>query len=86
MDFYINGELIYSWTDTPNPPITLTNPVNLVIGQDLPTDKYSLDANDVDHYVNYGGFFTGDIDDVMFFNAALNAEQIKLIFAHQSRP
>jgi hypothetical protein len=66
MDFYINGNLIKSWTDTPNSPVTLTSPVNFVIGQDLPANKYSLDPNDVDHYVNYGGYFTGDIDDAMF--------------------
>ena len=84
MDFYINGDLIKSWTDTPESPVTLTSPVNFVIGQDLPTDKYSLDENDPDHYVNYGGYFTGDIDDVMFYNAALTANQVKAIFIRQS--
>ena len=84
MDFYINGTLVKSWTDTPNPPVTLANPVNFVIGQDLPTSQYSLDVNDPDHYVNYGGYFTGDIDDVMFFNDALTANQVKSIFIRQS--
>jgi len=84
MDFYINGDLVKSWTDTPNPPVTLESPVNFVIGQDLPTNKYSLDENDPDHYVNWGGYFTGDIDDVMFFNAALTAQQVKSIFTRQS--
>ncbi len=67
MNFYINGEFIKSWTDTPEPAFTLTSPVNFVIGQDLPTSKYTYDVNDPDHYVKYGGFFTGNIDDVMFF-------------------
>ena len=84
MDFYINGDLIKSWIDTPEPAFTLTSPVNFVIGQDLPTNKYSLDVNDPDHYVNYGGYFTGDIDDVMFFNAALTAQQVKSIYIRQS--
>ncbi len=84
MNFYINGEFIKSWTDTPEPAFTLTSPVNFVIGQDLPTSKYTYDVNDPDHYVKYGGFFTGDIDDVMFFNAALTAQQVKSIYIRQS--
>ncbi len=40
MDFYVNGDLVKSWTNTPHNPITLANPINFVIGQDLPTNKY----------------------------------------------
>ena len=75
MNFYIDGDLVKSWTNTPNPPITLASPINFVIGQDLPTDKYL--TVDGDFQVAWGGFFTGQIDDVMFYNVALDGPQIK---------
>jgi hypothetical protein len=85
MNFYVNGDLVKSWTDDPTKitPVTLAEPVNFVIGQDLPTDKYSTDVNDGNHYVNYGGFWTGDMDDVLFYNIALDATQVKSIYDNQ---
>jgi len=82
MDFYINGDLVKSWTDTPNPPITLANPINITIGQDLPTNKYL--TVDGDFQVAWGGFFTGDLDDVMFYNVSLDGTQVKSIYTNQS--
>jgi len=81
MNFYINGDLVKSWTDTPNSPITLASPVNITIGQDLPTDKYL--TVDGDFQVAWGGFFTGDIDDVMFYNVVLTAPQVQSIYTNQ---
>lgn len=81
MNFYINGDLVKSWTDTPNPPITLANPINITIGQDLPTDKYL--TVDGDFQVAWGGFFTGDLDDVMFYNVSLDGTQVKSIYDNQ---
>lgn len=81
MNFYINGDLVKSWTDTPNPPITLAGPINITIGQDLPTDKYL--TVDGDYQVAWGGFFTGDIDDVMFYNIVLTAPQVQSIYTNQ---
>jgi hypothetical protein len=81
MNFYLDGDLVKSWTNTPNPPITLASPINFIIGQDLPTDKY-LNV-DGDYQVAWGGFFTGDIDDVMFYNIALDGPQVKSINTNQ---
>lgn len=81
MDFYINGDLVKSWTNTPNAAITLGTPINFVIGQDLPTNKYL--TVDGDFQVAWGGFFTGDIDDVMFYNIALTGPQVKSINTNQ---
>jgi hypothetical protein len=81
MDFYLNGDLVKSWTNTPNPPITLGNPINFVIGQDLPTNKYL--TVDGDYQVAWGGFWTGDLDDVMFYNVALDATQVRTIYNNQ---
>jgi len=82
MDFYVNGDLVKSWTNTPGTPISIASkPINFVIGQDLPTDKYT--TVDGDFQVAWGGFFTGDMDDVMFYNIALDGPQIKSIFTNQ---
>lgn len=90
MAFYLNGDLvkIYDAT-TPDPvpgtALTLLSPIDFVIGQDLPTDKYvTVDDGTGRFFVNWGGFFTGDMDDVMFFNAALTAQQVKSVFTRQS--
>jgi len=81
MEFFVNGDLVKSWTNTPNNPITLSTPINFVIGQDLPTNKYL--TVDGDFQVAWGGFWTGDLDDVMFYNIALDATQVKSIYNNQ---
>lgn len=83
MNFYLNGDLVKSWTNTPGNALTLTNPLDFVIGQDLPTNKYlTVDATG-NLLVDYGGFFTGDMDDVMFYNVALDGPQVKSIYNNQ---
>jgi hypothetical protein len=83
-DFYINGSLVKSWTNTPGTPITLTTPMNITIGSDLPTSKYlTVDASG-NFLVDYGGFWTGDMDDVMFYNVALTAPQVSSIYTNQN--
>jgi hypothetical protein len=84
--FYIDGDLVKTWdVSTPNPvpgnAITLGNPIDFVIGQDLPTSKYL--TVDGDFQVKWGGFWTGDLDDVMFYNIALDGPQVKSIFTNQ---
>jgi Concanavalin A-like lectin/glucanases superfamily len=82
-DFYINGALVKSWTNTPGTPITVSAPPDITIGSDLPTAAYSPDPNNA-NYVNYGGFWKGDLDDVMFYNIALTAPQVTSIFNDQN--
>ena len=90
MSFYINGDLVKTWdATTPNPvpgnALTLPNPIDLVIGQDLPTNKYvTVDDGTGRFFVNYGGFWKGDMDDVMFYNIALDGPQVKSIFTNQN--
>ncbi len=71
------------WTDDPTKinPVSLADPINFVIGQDLPTDKYL--TVDGDFQVAWGGFWTGDLDDVMFYNIALDGPQVKSIYENQ---
>jgi len=84
--FYIDGDLVKTWdATTPNPvpgnALTLANPIDFIIGQDLPTTKYL--TVDGDYQVAWGGFWTGDLDDVMFYNIALTGPQVKSIFTNQ---
>jgi len=87
MKFYIDGDLVTTWPTAlgdgpvPGTALTLPNPINFVIGQDLPTSVYTTVEGDF--YVNWGGFFTGDMDDVMFYNVALDGPQVKSIYDNQ---
>ena len=86
MNFYIDGDLVKSWDAASSGPVPgnalpLSNPIDFVIGQDLPTSKYL--TVDGDFQVAWGGFFTGDMDDVMFYNIALDGPQVKSIFDNQ---
>lgn len=91
LNFYINGTLTKSWTNPPAPisgnPVTINPSVDLVIGQDLPTSVYTT-TNDPNQqgftYVNWGGYWTGAMDDVMFYNVALTAAQVTAIYNNQS--
>jgi Concanavalin A-like lectin/glucanases superfamily len=83
-DFYINGSLVKSWTNVPGTPISAaSNPINITIGSDLPTNKYlTVDATG-NFLVDYGGFWSGDMDDVMFYNIALTGPQVQSIYNDQ---
>jgi hypothetical protein len=90
MSFYIDGDLVKTWDAVSSRPVpgnalTLANPVDLIIGQDLPTNKYiTVDDGTGNFFVNYGGFFTGDLDDMMFYNVALTGPQVHSIFVNQN--
>lgn len=86
MDFYIDGGLVKSWTDaTRGTMVSVKNNINLVFGQDLPTNLYSTnDKNDADgnnFFGEWGGYFTGDMDDIRIYNVALSASQISALNA-----
>ncbi|MBA3648903.1 MAG: hypothetical protein H0W62_10210 [Chitinophagales bacterium] len=83
-DFYVNGDLVKTWTDVPGSPITVSSAINFVIGQDLPTGYYLTTDPSGSRLVDYGGFWTGDLDDVMFYNVALSAAQVKSIYDNQN--
>ena len=78
MVFYVNGTMVKTWTDTPGDFSAVTN-TNLTIGQDLPTSKYTLSDKDP-NYLNWGGFFKGDMDDVRMYNAVLTSTQVTSIY------
>lgn len=77
--FYVNGVMVKDWDNTPGTGISLSGaPINLTIGQDLPTDKYS----DVegDFYGAWGGYFKGSMDEVRIYNTVLTGTQITSLY------
>jgi hypothetical protein len=79
MVFYVNGVMVKDWDNTPGTAIDISaNPINLTIGQDLPTDKYT--ATEGDFYVNWGGYFKGSLDEIRFYNAVLTGTQVTSLY------
>lgn len=76
--FYANGVMTKTW---PNPGTVspLSNPVNLVFGQDLPTTGYSLSSADP-NYLNWGGYFVGAMDEIRIYKSILSASQVTSIY------
>jgi hypothetical protein len=81
--FYINGVLAKTWTNLAG----LIKPINpsydLSIGSDLPNSAYSP-SNASPNYIAWGGYWTGDLDDIMIYNVALSDTQVTQIYNQQN--
>ena len=84
--FYKMGQLVETLSDKTGPPVTLSTPYNITIGNELPKSKYNLaDSNDPDYY--WGpDFFTGTLDDVRFYNTALTDNEVLSIYISETTP
>jgi hypothetical protein len=84
MVFYINGDKVKTWEDTPNAAATLPTPYNLVLGCDFPTDKYAATTTNFDNDklipAEWGGYLHGSLDEVRIYKTALTDAQIKSIY------
>ena len=78
MKFYVNGALV---KDAPHDGTLLKQaiPINLILGQDLPTNRYSTDPSSP-NYVNNGGYFIGTMDEVRIYKSVLTPDQITSIY------
>ncbi len=77
--FYINGQLIKTVQVNGN-PVTLSNPVDLVIGNELPKNDYNFtDPNNPDYFWG-ANYFTGSMDEIRFYNTALSDADIYSIY------
>ncbi|MGH2643664.1 MAG: LamG domain-containing protein [Chitinophagaceae bacterium] len=77
--FYINGQLIKTVQVNGN-PVTLANPVDLVIGNELPKEDYNFtDPNNPDYFWG-ANYFTGSLDDIRFYNTALSDADVYSIY------
>ncbi|GAB3913478.1 hypothetical protein GCM10028803_57680 [Larkinella knui] len=84
MSFYIDGTLIKTYTDVTGDLAPVKNTINMTIGQDLPTSLYNKNEKDDADGNNFngpwGGYFTGDMDDIRIYNVALSSTQVKSIY------
>lgn len=89
--FYVDGELIKTWEDTPGDAKSIqAKPYNLVFGQDFPTDKYCACNGDnfgTEGHAEYqviplawGGHFKGSIDEVRIYNTVLTESQVGSLY------
>jgi hypothetical protein len=51
----------------------------------LPNSAYSTNILDPG-YIGYGGYWTGDLDDIMIYNTALTGAQITQLYNQQVTP
>ncbi|HTI93968.1 MAG TPA: LamG-like jellyroll fold domain-containing protein [Puia sp.] len=78
--FYVNGQLIKTWTDTKGAAATLASPVNLSIGNEMPKEFYNL-TNSADPNYFYGpSYFIGSMDDIRFYNTTLTDAEVLSIY------
>lgn len=79
MKFYINGALVKT-VEVKGSPVTLSPPVNLAIGNELPKSDYNMTNSADPNYFWGANFFTGDLDDIRFYNTALSDAEIFSIY------
>jgi len=73
--------MVKDWDNVPDAAIlNISNePINLTMGQDLPTAVYSTDDTSP-YYVNWGGYFKGKIDDVRLYNRVITGQEVSSIY------
>ncbi len=82
--FYINGVMVKTWTDLKGAMKPINPTVDLSIGSDLPNAAYTAtDDGTGRYYVAWGGYWTGDLDDIMIYNTPLSAAQVTQVYNQQ---
>ena len=79
MKFYINGSLVKTVAISGS-PVTLANPVNLAIGNELPKNDYNMTDTGDPNYFWGANYFTGSLDDIRFYNTALTDAEVFSIY------
>ena len=82
MNFYINGVLVKTQNKAKGAMKTINPTYDLSIGSDLTNNAYSPALTDP-NYIGYGGYWTGDLDDILLYNVALTSAQITQIYNQQ---
>lgn len=85
MVFYIDGEEVKKWENTPGEGKSISGtPYNLVFGQDFPTDQYAATTENFESDqiipLEWGGYFHGYMDEVRMYKTVLTASQIQSIY------
>ena len=83
--FYVNGTMVKTWTNLKGAAKQFTPTIDISIGSDLPNSAYTpTDDGTGRYFVTWGGYWTGDLDDVMFYNIALTGPQVASIYTNQN--
>jgi hypothetical protein len=82
--FYINGvqTITYSPPKVRGAMMPISPTYDLAIGTDLTNSAYTYGST-TPNYISYGGYWTGDMDDVMIYNVALTKAQVMQIYNQQ---
>ncbi len=87
--FYVDGVAVKTWTDVRGAMKTINPAYDLAIGSDLTNSAYGTlvpTAPNYDqdpNYIGWGGYWTGDLDDILIYNVALTAPQVTQIYNQQ---
>jgi hypothetical protein len=79
MKFYIDNALVKTAAVTGS-PVTQSTPVNLAIGNELPKSVYNISEPNGPFGFSGGHFFTGSLDDMRVYNAALTDAEVQAIY------
>jgi hypothetical protein len=83
MKFYIQGQLVKTAAVT-GVPITLSTPVDLAIGDEMPKGDYNFtDTNDPNYFWG-ASYFIGSLDDIRFYNTVLTDAEVLSIFTDEN--
>ena len=83
--FYVDGTPVKTWTNLRGAMKTINPTYDLAIGSDLTNAAYSPTLT-APNYIGYGGYWTGDLDDIMIYNVALTSTQVTEIYNQQVTP
>ena len=82
MKFYVNGVLVKT-AAVSGTPITVSPPVNMSIGNELPKSVYNLTDSNNPNYFWGESFLIGSLDDVRIYNTALSAAEVLSIYTQE---
>jgi len=80
--FYVDGVQTRTETATGS-AFKLTTPVNLAIGQILPKGILNFSDPESPFYFSGGSYFRGSLDDIRYYNKALNADEVLRIYNNE---
>lgn len=82
ISFYVDGTLAKT-ESLAGTLFTLVDPVNLVIGHQLPKDKFNFTDSSSPYYFSSGVFFRGSLDDIRYYNKVLSADEVMKIYNNE---
>ena len=82
--FYVNGSLVKTWTNVPGAALTLSSPVDLSIGNEMPKEYYNVTDSNSPNYFWGASYWIGSMDDIRFYNTVLTDIDIQSIYTIES--